>query len=196
MKKLVVSFLLVFLVSSYANAADFTFDGNITYHNDVVRIDFTLNDDATDVKVWTDSFMDATNFDPITALWNAATGELLMQNDDNDGIAPGQTYYDSGFALPTLAAGDYFFTVATYPNFALGSNIADGFTYDGVTPILLSDWDQPASHFNMGTYWRVNLEGVDSAAGPSPVPLPGAVWLLGSGLLGVFGMSKRKKLAA
>lgn len=196
MKKLVVSFLLVFLVSSYANAADFTFDGNITYHNDVVRIDFTLNDDATDVKVWTDSFMDATNFDPITALWNAATGELLMQNDDNDGIAPGQTYYDSGFALPTLAAGDYFFTVATYPNFALGSNIADGFTYDGVTPILLSNWDQPASHFNMGTYWRVNLEGVDSAAGPSPVPLPGAVWLLGSGLLGVFGMSKRKKLAA
>lgn len=196
MKKLVVSLLLVFLVSSYANAADFTFDGNITYHNDVVRIDFTLNDDATDVKVWTDSFMDATNFDPITALWNAATGELLMQNDDNDGIAPGQTYYDSGFALPTLAAGDYFFTVATYPNFALGSNIADGFTYDGVTPILLSDWDQPASHFNMGTYWRVNLEGVDSAAGPSPVPLPGAVWLLGSGLLGVFGMSKRKKLAA
>lgn len=195
MKKLFVSFLLVFLLSSYTNAADFTFDGNITYHNDVVRIDFTLNTDATDVKVWTDSFMNATNFDPITALWDASTGELLMQNDDDDTIAPGQTYYDSGFALSNLDAGDYFFTVATYDNFAQGSNISDGFLFDGQTPILLSDWDQPANHSDMGTYWRVNLQGVDSA-GPAPVPLPGTVWLLGSGLIGFFGMSKRKKSAA
>ncbi len=58
-----------------ATAASFTFDGNITYHNDVVQIEFTLDTAATDVKVWTDYFMaptvsdPGTNFDPITAVW-------------------------------------------------------------------------------------------------------------------------------
>jgi hypothetical protein len=29
----------------------------------------------------------------------------------------------------------------------------------------------------------------------APVPVPAAAWLLGSGLIGLFGMSKKKKLA-
>ncbi len=191
MKKIGVIAILVFALSGYASAASFTFDGNITYHNDVVQINFTLDEDATNVRVWTDSFMSAVNFDPITALWNAADGSLIMQNDDNDSIAAGQTYYDSGFSLANLAAGNYIFTIATYNNWALGSNIADGFDFDGQTPISLSDWCQPASHCDMGTYWRVNLDGVSSAS-PAPVPVPAAVWLLGSGLLGLLGFSKRK----
>ena len=52
-------------IAGSASAASFTFDGNITYHNDIVQIGFSLDNDATDVRVWTDSFMNATNFDPI-----------------------------------------------------------------------------------------------------------------------------------
>ncbi len=32
--------------------------------------------------------------------------------------------------------------------------------------------------------------------GPPPVPLPAAVWLFGSGVLGLVGVSRRRKLAA
>lgn len=186
-----------------AHSASFTFNGNLTNHNDVIKIGFSVANDATNVKVWTDSFMatgptqsgPGTNFDPITALWNATTGALLGQNDDNANIAPGQTYFDSGFSLATLAAGDYFFTMTTYPNFAAGTNIADGFNLDGTAPILISNWDQPANQGNLrGTFWQIHLEGVDSATPPPPssVPLPAAVWMFGSALLSLGGFARRK----
>ena len=46
------------LSAAVAQAADFECNGNIQFHNDVVRIDFTLASDATDVRVWTDGFLD------------------------------------------------------------------------------------------------------------------------------------------
>jgi hypothetical protein len=190
MKRFILGILTVFCVTSVANAATFTFDGNIANHNDVIQIGFTLDNDTTNVRVWTDSFMGSTNFDPITALWDATDGSLIFQNDDNSSIALGQTSYDSGFDLPSLSAGKYLFTVATYSNFAVGSTISEGFSYDDETPIALSDWCQPANQCDMGTYWRVHLDGVDTAV--NPVPLPAALWLFGFGLLGMFGITHRK----
>jgi hypothetical protein len=37
---------------------------------------------------------------------------------------------------------------------------------------------------------------LSAAAGGAPVPLPAAVWLLGSGLLGLFGIGRRRNAAA
>lgn len=196
----------LFSLANVAQAATFSFSGNIANHNDIVRVDFALAADATNVRVWTDSFLatgptqsgPGTNFDPITALWNADTGARLDQNDDNPSIAPGQTYYDSGFSLATLTAGNYFFTMATFANFANGTNISNGFAYDGATPIAIADFNQPANAGNLrGTFWRINLDGVDSAVGPvdpnpNAVPLPGAVWLFGSALAGFAGFGRRK----
>jgi hypothetical protein len=185
-------------VAAPSQAATFHFTGTITYHNDVVTIPFTLDADATDVRVYTDSFHSALNFDPITALW-AGNGTLIAQNDDNPYINPAvQTYFDSGFSLSTLAAGDYFFTVATYSNWASGTNFSAGFTYSNQTPIPLTSWTQPASHFNMGNQWSVWLEGVSSATNPndpgSDVPEPSLLALLGLGLLGL-GASRLRKQA-
>src|SRR5690606_24486924 len=100
-----------------SQAALFNFTGHITNHNDVIQVAFTLNNDATNVRVWTDSFNSGTNFDPITALWTA-DGTRLAENDDNPYVGSGQTHFDSGFILPILSAGSYIFTVATYNNFS------------------------------------------------------------------------------
>lgn len=186
-----------------ANAAMFTFSGNISNHNDVIRVDFVVATAATNVRVWTDSFMatgpthtgPGTNFDPITALWNTDTGALISQNDDNANINPStQTYFDSGFALPTLAAGNYFFTMAAYNNFAAGSNIANGFSFDNQAPIAIATWNQPANPGNLGGgFFRINLDGVDSATGPvNQTPVPAAAWLFGTALAGFFGFGRRK----
>jgi len=174
------TFLLLGVFSNIAQAALINFDGNIEFHNDIVRIDFTLNQDVNNIRVWTDSFQDGVNFDPITALW-AADGALIREDDDNSGINPStQTVYDSGFALSFLAAGDYIFTVATYDNFAQGSMLSDGFLFDSQNPIELAVWSQPANSVNMGSYWRVWLDGVDVAVNPnepSPVPAPSSILL-------------------
>ncbi len=192
MKKLrYMTFIILTFACGYANAATFTFDGDITYHNDIVQIGFTLNDDAYDVRVWTDSYLWGTNFDPITALWNASDNSLIQENDDNESIGAGQTSWDSGFWLTFLSAGDYFFTVQKYGNPAAGNNLSDGFQRDADTPILVGT----------GTYWRVNLDGVDSATQhsatqPSAVPVPAAVWLFGTALVGLVGFGKRKSKVA
>ena len=203
MKKLTVlmTFLAVLCIAGIASAAAFDFSGNIANNNDVVFINFTLNQDSTNVRVWTDSFLgggaSGGNFDPITALWDANTGALIAQNDDNATINPAtQTYFDSGFSLATLGAGSYRFSIACFNNFAAGSTLAQGFVYDGTAPIALGAWSgsdvsTPGLDPNIGTYWHVNLDGVDSASNTTPVPAP--LILLGSGLLGVAGFRKKFK---
>ncbi|MET0066560.1 MAG: CAP domain-containing protein [Candidatus Thiodiazotropha sp.] len=48
-------------------------------------------------------------------------------------------------------------------------------------------------NYPLYTYWTQEFASGDSLE-PSPVPLPGAVWLLGSGLLGLIAVAKRKPL--
>ena len=44
-----------------------------------------------------------------------------------------------------------------------------------------------------GTQYFLHLTGVVNKASVAPVPLPAAVWLLGSGLIGLVGVSRRKR---
>jgi len=180
-------------VAAPSQAALFNFTGNITNHNDVIQVSFTLNNDATNVRVWTDSFLDGVNFDPITALWKA-DGSRVDENDDDASIAPGQTRFDSGFALPFLEAGSYIFTIATYNNWALGYSLSDGFTFDSQTPVAIGDWDQPANGTGKGTFWSVWLDGVDDASAPgnpTHVPEPSLLALLAAA--GLSGVAFRRK---
>jgi hypothetical protein len=42
----------------------------------------------------------------------------------------------------------------------------------------------------------LSATGLTYAAGTSAVPLPAAIWLLGGGLLGLFGIGRRKAATA
>ncbi|GHU00513.1 hypothetical protein FACS1894154_09660 [Betaproteobacteria bacterium] len=184
---LVAAGLLAVAVPS--QAATFHFTGALTYHNEVAIISFSLDTDITGVNVYTDSFQGGTNFDPIMALWGG-NGTLIAQNNDNAYINPSvQTWLDSGFSLPTLAAGDYFFSVAVAPNEAVGTNLSTGFIFDNQAPIMLNDYD-------MGNLWSVWLEGVPSATTPpgAAIPEPSLLALLGLGLMGL-GASRLRKQA-
>lgn len=175
-------------LSSIAQADSYTFIGNLANYNDVVKINFSLAQAASNIRVWTDSFMNGDNFDPIVGLWNGATGAKIAENDDNNTIGPSQTSFDSGFKLTSLAIGDYFLTVASFPNFSKGENFSDGFNGDS---------SESAPTTDSKTAYRVNVDGVElttDEAPPSSVPLPKALWLFGSAIFVFAGFSSRRSI--
>lgn len=126
------------LISAVASvrAADYDFSGNFTKDNDIATFNFTVGAPST-VTVFSSSWVSG-GFDPILAIWDSS-GNLMAQQDDGHFIGQLQSngvwynvgYWDSDYAV-ALNAGDYIATVAEYSNFAVGSLLSQGFTYDSV----------------------------------------------------------------
>jgi len=190
MKKFLAVALLSLSAAS-ANAASFTFTGNLENRNATAHFDFSLANVSTSVRAWTDSFLSGLNFDPIIAIWrqDGSDYQLIGQDDDNSSVAAGQTYLDAGLTFANLAAGNYRLTVAPFDNFAGGTLLSQGFQFDS-QPIT--------SHGYAGNFFRVNIDGVDSASPVSPVPEPEtyAMLLAGFGLMAGIARRRKKQLAA
>ena len=87
-----------------ASAADFNFTGNLFNNTDRVHIGFDVLSQGS-VSLWSDSWSDGQNFDPIAALW-VKTGVdymLVQENDDADLLVNGQGSYDTGLHFANLA---------------------------------------------------------------------------------------------
>ncbi len=167
---------LAFAASSAANAASLTFTGNLTNQGDVDTYNFTVTS-TSNVSIWTDSFNSGANFDPNLRIFNSA-GALIAFNDDNSGVASGQTYWDSGI-VSTLAADTYTVAISVCCNLYSNSNIN---AVGANTPLT------------RGSFYRININGNSVAAATSAVPVPAAAWLFGTGLVGLAGL--RRKVAA
>jgi hypothetical protein len=187
MKKILFSMLL--LSSVTVNAASLSFAGNLANDDDVQLFNFSISS-PSDVTLRTWSYAGGINangeiissggFDPILALFDG-TGLLIDQNDDGSGVPTDPSTgnpYDT-LLTTSLASGDYTVSVMQYDNFANGPTLADGFGGTGAV-----NFDGRTS------FWAVDIDGVDDAS-VSSVPVPAAVWLFGTGLLGLIGMRKK-----
>ena len=218
-KKSILAAAMFSLSATSVQAGLIQLEGNLEYHNQMVYMNVSLNQDAEDLRFWTDSFKDGVNFDPIIALWDA-NGQLVFQNDDDlyeydssyygDGFYDDteyvnpetQTYFDAGYALPQLAAGEYVMTLGAYSNFSVSEYLEDGFIEDNADPIALDEWCQPAGGCGLGTEWSLWFDGVDAASikvsdagsptseggargSSASVPEPASMGLLGLGLAAI-----------
>lgn len=217
MTKLMVSTAVAVLLGvSGANAAtaDFSFTGNFSSDDEVQLFNFSISATST-VTLISYSYAggvmaDGTiispgGFDPILALWDS-TGALV--NEFDDGPEPVGTdpvtgsEYDTHLILPDLAPGTYTASIAQYANFAAGSNLTDGFSQTG-NPTFTSTYGCTNGQFcdvngdNRTSFWAFDVRGVETAVAPppNPVPLPGGLVLLISGLLGAGAIGRLKKTA-
>jgi len=119
-----------------------SYTGHLEYHNQVEYLTIPIYAGLGNLRVWTDSYANSANFDPIITVWH--NGIRIGMNDDNSSFTPFQTRRDSAIALPTLSWGSYLVTISAYPNFPVSNYLENGFAYDNQGPITIETWCQPA----------------------------------------------------
>ena len=136
---------------------------------------------------------------------NVETDETLCNADP----IPEQCFLHDGFVGNSVGAGTLY-GVGAWINGTFGAEVTlfldgveVGFGADGG----ISGWTFlgviDAAGFNSVEFREINGKAIevltirtdDVTFGVSAVPVPAAVWLLGSGLLGLVGMARRKKAA-
>ncbi len=147
-------------------------------------------------------------FDPILSLFDSG-GAFLADNDEGAGVATDPATgeaFDARITTP-LAVGSYIVALTQFDNFAAG-NLVDGFLEAGhphftADPSFTAGGPCPGNLFRdiSGTAgrcrngnWAVDFGNVASvtARSPSSVPEPNACLLLGSGLIGLGFVLRRR----
>jgi len=221
MKRLMIFMLAIFMligIGTAANAANITnigldfYGGDTSYVQgdydssvqlnlgDTVMVDFVFDTDATMGGLWKAGFV---------LSFNDANLVASNYSENNwvgiDELTYGWASYDgngsgiSGGGDSVLFRGQWQDEVS--PALGSGGSVIVSFELQcigiGVDDILFSDWDTD------GPDWAWDLfsggEVIDSeipfctiATVENVVPIPGAVWLLGSGLIGLVGLRRRR----
>lgn len=98
----------------------------------------------------------------------------------------------------TFSAGNDTNFLSGYPQLSLNAGLFDGLN------IEITFGDSSASAFYSQDFWFDGYDDINDNLGNlvsgtwtdfqmTPVPVPAAVWLFGSGLLGLVGLARRKK---
>jgi len=168
-------------------------NGSIS-NGEKVRIDVLADYDFNDLTTATGSHAGSINGSesPVSDIWEffGGTGMHYLTSamaDNGDGTVDmtGWTVAWNGIeAIPMGGDTANFGSDTGLAALSCGScNVGDAFTLDYAAHVPLGD----ASGFG-GVLYELHLEGTVS----SVVPVPAAVWLFGSGLLGLVGIARRK----
>jgi hypothetical protein len=181
-------FIAILLSSFAANAANFSFTGNLDHDNDFRTFNFTV-DSTSDVTIRTWSNAGGTNsdgvlipsggFDPLLVLFDS-TGTWITWNDDIDGF---NGLYDSLISWE-LDAGNYIVALAQF-----GTDLTQSPTLAEIV------WSTDSEDFDgLTSFYALDIN-VTPLQAPSAVPVPAAVWLFGSAFMGLLGMRKKSHTA-
>jgi hypothetical protein len=120
-----------------------------------------------------------------TTNWNFTDQSVSLKNIYTDSTLPPEAYFsfwlyddDAPLGAPDLLGVDSF---TTDSNIASAFNYNNNFKFGTQTEPLVSSGDGWQNNYLI--YYSVSIEAV---------PIPSAVWLFGSGLIGLVGFARRK----
>jgi len=148
----------------------------------------------------------------VTVYWEPTDGDVNFTYDTVAGYSLGIFDVDdfdglqaNPLMLNTGAGADTINFVAAGSNFSATSTVTSNVTTlynDSQFVIALTDntdWFEPVSWYELAsgsnlydiTFSNGSVLSIDAT--PTVVPIPAAVWLFGSGLIGLLGFARRKK---
>ena len=176
---------------------DYDISWNITNNDNKWTYTYTVKVDRKDVSHF------------LLEVTNDGNPFNVLEGSDVNIVQPA-TVYSSGTSNPNMPNSLYGI------KFDFGGNLT---TYTIVTDrapvwgvfyakdgkdggVAVTAWSNALNYDNYQTSMTltetdfiVRPDGVGSGVNGNPVPVPGAAWLLGSGLLGLAGLGRRKKVA-
>jgi PEP-CTERM motif len=208
--KLASGILLLAFQPLLVPAANFSFEGNFAQDDNVQLFYFTIGSTSTvTLRSWSYAggvsaagvTVPEGGFDPVMALFNS-TGLKIADNDDGGPSVPASRVTGERFDVylqETLAPGTYVASLMQFDNFAIGSNLSDGFTEAGMgdfTALFECSAGRfcDVDGFSRSPHFAFDLLNVDSASSPnlSPVPEPSSGFLLTVGLGGSLVVAVRE----
>jgi len=183
----ILTFTFGFITSSYAATVDFDSFADMTSINDLNPLiigEFEAIDPENSAVRFDDSLVGEMSLriagfsaepDALYRLPTPASEALLIFTDNaNGGLDVTASFYTESLTLAEIGL---------YTPVAVFSDIEPvNFLYQGA-PILTIAFDTMSSDIQLN---EITF---------SPVPIPAAVWLFGSGLIGLVGVARRRKAA-
>ena len=173
------------MASSVATAATIWTPTN--EDTDFIQLDFAGNPEAgrgISTNGGTLALFDDSDFGG-SALVIGEDGGQVVFSDNNDGS------WNAEFFDVTNTSGGSI-TLSDNANFTLGMDWGSGYFGDS-NATLISSPDTYLIVFDGVDGFQNPISGNTLAVDLAPIPVPAAVWLFGSGLLGLAGVARRKK---
>lgn len=193
--------MLLFIGLGQAQALTINFSDMSSDETDAALLDATLTFNVTSGGATNGDDLLTLTLENLTTGVNAYTIDELFFNFTGDTAAFSFDSGNTGFgALSTTPIGADGFGVfdVNIMGFALAAGDTEVWQIDlGLTGIFGADFNvlstnPPGDRTATAALKFVQGPGDDSAYGASVVPVPAAVWLFGSGLIGLAGIARRK----
>lgn len=202
--RFLIAACILVLSSAVSRADNFSFTGNFSDVNDVAYFTFTVGaGDSVVLRSYSygggvnsdGQTIDAGGFDPVLFVFQGVGPDALEvgQNDDdstgtvaNDPVTGNA--YDVYLDVSYLGPGIYTAVLADFNNSPVGFTLGEGFTNGGLPGADFPDFDGASRD----SHWALDILGAESAVAGSPVPEPGTLALLGTGLIGMAGVVRRR----